>query len=74
MNFPSPWITILTFVAIFFSGFFSFIFSKKTVDLYLSNVETKFLKSLEPIIGTVGFVSSFGLSLVILYFFIVFVS
>ena len=74
MNFPSPWITILTFVAIFFSGFFSFIFSKKTVDLYLDNVETKFLKSLEPIIGTVGFVSSFGLSLVILYFFIVFVS
>jgi hypothetical protein len=74
MNFPSPWITILTFVAIFFSGFFSFIFSKKTVDLYLSNVETKFLKSLEPIIGTVGFVSSFGLSLVILYYFIVFVS
>jgi hypothetical protein len=74
MNFPSPWITILTFVAIFFSGFFSFIFSKKTVDLYLGNVDTKFLKSLEPIIGTVGFVSSFGLSLVILYFFIVFVS
>ena len=74
MNFPSPWITILTFVAIFFSGFFSFIFSKKTVDLYLDNVETKFLKSLEPIIGTVGFVSSFGLSLVILYYFILFVS
>ena len=74
MNFPSPWITILTFVAIFFSGFFSFIFSKKTVDIYLDNVETKFLKSLEPIIGTVGFVSSFGLSLVILYYFIVFVS
>ena len=70
MNFPNPWITILTFVAIFFSGFFSFIFSKKTVDLYLDNVETKFLKSLEPIIGTVGFVSSFGLSLVILYYFI----
>ena len=74
MDFPSPWITILTFVAIFFSGFFSFIFSKKTVDLYLDNVETKFLKSLEPIIGTVGFVSSFGLSLVILYYFIVSVS
>ena len=74
MNFPSPWITILTFVAIFFSGFFSFIFSKKTVDLYLDNVETKFLKSLEPIIGTVGFVSSFGLSLVILYYFIVFIT
>lgn len=74
MNFPSPWITILTFVAIFFSGFFSFIFSKKTVDLYLDNVETKFLKSLEPIIGTVGFVSSFGLSLVIIYYFIVSVS
>ena len=74
MNFPSPWITILTFVAIFFSGFFSFIFSKKTVDLYLDNVETKFLKSLEPIVGTVGFVSSFGLSLLILYYFIIFVS
>jgi len=74
MNFPSPWITILTFVAKFFSGFFSFILSKKTVDLYLDNVETKFLKSLEPIIGTVGFVSSFGLSLVILYYFIIFVS
>ena len=74
MNFPSPWITILTFVAIFFSGFFSFIFSKKTVDLYLDNVKTIFLKSIYPIIGTVGFVSSFGLSLVILYYFIVLVS
>ena len=74
MNFPSPWITILTFVAIFFSGFFSFIFSKKTVDLYLSKVETKFLKSLEPLIGTIGFVLSFGLSLLILYFFIIRVS
>lgn len=74
MNFPSPWITILTFVAIFFSGFFSFIFSRKIIDLYLKNVETKFLKSLEPIIGTIGFVSSFGLSLVILYYLIIFVS
>ena len=74
MNFPSPWITILTFVLIFFSGFFSLIFSKKTVDFYLENVETKFLKSLEPIIGTIGFVLSFGLSLVILYYFIIFVS
>lgn len=74
MNFPSPWITILTFVAIFFSGFFSFIFSRKTIDLYLKNVESKFLKSLEPIIGTIGFVSSFGLSLVILYYLIIFVS
>jgi len=74
MNFPSPWITILTFVAIFFSGFFSFIFSRKIIDLYLKNVETKFLKSLEPIIGTIGFVSSFGLSLVILYYLVIFVS
>ena len=68
MNFPSPWITILTFVAIFFSGFFSFMFSKKTVELYLSKVETKFLKSLEPLIGTIG------LSLLILYYFIIQVS
>ncbi|MAB96410.1 MAG: hypothetical protein CL496_04250 [Actinobacteria bacterium] len=74
MNFPNPWITILTFVAIFFSGFFSFVFSKKTLDFYLKNVETKFLKSLEPIIGTIGFVLSFGLSLVILYYFILLVS
>ena len=42
--------------------------------LNINNVETKFLKSLEPIIGTIGFVSSFGLSLIILYYFIVFVS
>jgi hypothetical protein len=74
MNFPSPWITILTFVAIFFSGFFSFMFSKKTVELYLSKVETKFLKSLEPLIGSIGFVSSFGFSLLILYYFIIQVS
>ena len=74
MNFPSPWITILTFVATFFSGFFSFIFSKKTVELYLSKVETKFLKSLEPLIGSIGFVSSFGLCLLILYYFIIQVS
>ena len=74
MNFPSPWIPILTFVAIFFSGFFSFIFSKKTVDLYLSKAETKFLKSLEPLIGSIGFVLSFGLSLLILYYFIIRVS
>jgi hypothetical protein len=50
------------------------VFSKKTLDFYLKNVETKFLKSLEPIIGTIGFVLSFGLSLVILYYFILLVS
>jgi len=44
------------------------------VELYLSKVETKFLKSLEPLIGSIGFVSSFGLSLLILYYFIIQVS
>ena len=51
MNFPSPWITILTFVAIFFSGFFSFMFSKKSVELYLSKVETKFLDTAKTLKG-----------------------
>ena len=47
---------------------FTFVFSKRLVVFYLEKVETKFLKSLEPIVGSVGFCSSFGLSLIILYY------
>ena len=75
MYFPNPWITIFSFVYIFLAGIFGFKFSKKIVELYLSNIKTsKFLKSLEPVVGSIGFIFGFGINLIFLYFFIVYVS
>ena len=74
MNFPNPWITILSFVYIFFNGFIAFQFSRKIVDIYLEKFNTKFFKSLEPIIGSLGFIGTFGGGLLILYFFIINIS
>jgi len=75
MYFPNPWITIFSFVYIFLAGIFGFKFSKKIVELYLRNIKTsKFLKSLEPVVGSIGFIFGFGINLIILYFFIVNVS
>ena len=71
MNFPNPWITILSFVYIFFNGFIAFQVSRKVVDIYLGKFNTKFLKSLEPIIGSLGFIGTFGGGLLVLYFFII---
>ena len=68
MNFVNPWLSIMSFVYFIFAGFISFVISKKLGDLYLEKVETKFLKSFEPIIGIVAFCGSFGLSLIILYY------
>ena len=68
MNFVNPWLSLMSFVYFIFAGFISFVASKKLVDFYLEKVEKKFLKSLEPIIGTVAFCGSFGLSLIILYY------
>ena len=67
MNFPNPWITILSFVYIFFNGFIAFQFSRKIVDIYLEKFNTKFFKSLEPLIGSLGFIGTFGGGLLILY-------
>ncbi len=74
MNFPNPWITILSFVYIFFNGFIAFQFSRKIVDIYLEKFNTKFFKSLEPLIGSLGFIGTFGGGLLILYFFIINIS
>ena len=75
MYFPNPWITIFSFVYIFLAGIFGFKFSKKIVELYLRNIKTsKFLKSLEPVVGSIGFIFGFGINLIILYFFIIYVS
>ena len=71
MNFPNPWITILSFVYIFFNGFFAFQLSSKIVEVYLEKFNSKFFKSLEPIIGSLGFIGSFGGGLLILYLFII---
>ena len=68
MNFVNPWLSIMSFVYFIFAGFISFVISKKFVNLYLEKVQTKLLKSLEPIVGTVAFCGSFGLSLIILYY------
>ncbi|MAE33076.1 MAG: hypothetical protein CL493_01995 [Actinobacteria bacterium] len=74
MNFPNPWITILSFVYIFFNGFIAFQLSRKIVDIYLEKFNTRFFKSLEPIIGSLGFIGTFGGGLLILYFFIINIS
>ena len=71
MNFPNPWITILSFVYIFFNGFFAFQLSRKIVEVYLEKFNSKFFKSLEPIIGSLGFIGSFGGGLLILYILII---
>lgn len=71
MVFPNPWITILSFVYIFLLGIGSFLVSKVFVNKYLNIFkDNNFLKSLEPIIGSIGFISSFGGGLLILYYFL----
>lgn len=71
MVFPNPWITILSFVYIFLLGIGSFLVSKVIVNNYLDIFkENNFLKSLEPIVGSIGFISSFGGGLLILYYFL----
>jgi len=49
MNFVNPWLSLMSFVYFIFAGFISFVISKKFVNLYLEKVQTKLLKSLEPI-------------------------
>ncbi len=68
MNFVNPWLSLTSFVYFIIAGFASFVLSKRLVEIYLEKVETKFLKSLEPIVGSVTFCGSFGISLIILYF------
>ena len=71
MVFPNPWITILSFVYIFLLGIGSFLVSRVIVSNYLDKFkDNNFLKSLEPIIGSIGFISSFGGGLLILYYFL----
>ncbi len=74
MYFPSPWITLLSFVYIFFTGVFSVVLSRKLVEIYLYKFKSKLFKIFEPVVGSVGFVVSFGLSLYLLYLFIIRVS
>ena len=68
MNYVNPWLSLMSFVYFIVAGFISFVLSRKLVEIYLEKIETKFLKSLEPIIGIVTFCGSFGLSLIILYY------
>lgn len=71
MVFPNPWITILSFVYIFLLGIGSYLVSKVIVSNYLDKFkDNNFFKSLEPIIGSIGFISSFGGGLLILYYFL----
>lgn len=71
MVFPNPWITILSFVYIFLLGIGSFLVSRVIVSNYLDRFkDNNLLKSLEPIIGSIGFISSFGGGLLILYYFL----
>ena len=75
MNFPNPWITILSFVYIFILGIGSFLFSRKAVYIYLDLVKNKiFLKTLEPFVGSICFISAFGTGLYILYYFIILIT
>ena len=75
MNFPNPWVTILSFIYIFLLGIGSFLFSKKSVETYLEKFKDKVLiKLLEPIVGSIVFISSFGFGLFILYQFILLIT
>ena len=68
MNFVNPWLSLMSFVYFIVAGVVSFTLSKRIVEIYLEKAETKFLKSLEPIIGSITFCASFGISLIILYY------
>lgn len=75
MNFPNPWVTILSFIYIFLLGIGSFLFSRKTVEIYLEKFKDKvFSKLLEPIVGSIVFIGSFGFGLFILYQFILLIT
>ena len=66
MNYVNPWLSLMSFVYFIVAGV-SFSLSKRLVEIYLEKVETKFLKSLEPIVGSITFCGFFGISLIILY-------
>jgi len=67
MNYVNPWLTLMSFVYFIAFGFISFTASRRLVEVYIEKVESRFLKSLEPLVGSVIFCGIFGLSLIILY-------
>jgi len=67
MNFVNPWLSLFSFVYFIGAGILSFLMSKFFVIFYLKRVDSKFLRSIEPLIGVISFSSSFGIFLIILY-------
>jgi hypothetical protein len=67
MNFVNPWLSLFSFVYFIGAGLMSFLISKYFVIFYLNKVDSRFLRSIEPLIGVISFTSSFGIFLIILY-------
>jgi len=59
--------SLFSFVYFIVAGFLSFFGSKYLVLYYLEKVNSRFLKTIEPLIGILSFCSFFGIFLIILY-------
>jgi len=59
--------SLFSFVYFIVAGFLSFFGSKYLVSYYLEKVNSRFLKTIEPLIGILSFCSFFGIFLIILY-------
>ena len=51
----NPWITLVRFVYFIVAGFGDFVFSRYIVERCLDSFESKFFKSLEPVVGVFVF-------------------
>tara|TARA_B100001079_G_scaffold264389_1_gene268733 strand:+ start:197 stop:412 length:216 start_codon:yes stop_codon:yes gene_type:complete len=67
MNFVNPWLSLFSFVYFIAAGFLSFLGSKYLVSYYLEKVNSKLLRTIEPLVGVISFCSFFGIFLIILY-------
>jgi len=66
----NPWLLIFSFVYFFITGFLSYQFSLMAVKYFIEKTTGKNISRAEPIVGTVSFVVSYGVSLYVLYIFL----
>lgn len=65
----NPWLLIFAFVYFFITGVMSYQISIKVVALFLERYNGSKLIKVEPLVGSVSFISSYGMSLYLLYLF-----
>ena len=65
----NPWLLIFAFIYFFVTGVMSYQISLKVVALFLQKYHGSKIIKVEPVVGSASFVSSYGLSLYLLYLF-----